>query len=1161
MVHVGRELKNNKIQIPVFKKSLLAIAILGLSTAVYSQEDIEVPTENTTVEIEKKSTEKESDMEVIEVSGMRANLLGAQNLKRHSDTFVDAITAEDMGSLPDRSVLEAIQRLPGVSIERFAASNDPDHFSSEGSGAVVRGMTQTRSEFNGRDSFTADSGRGLSFQDVPPEMMAGVDIYKNQTADMIEGGIAGTISLRTRRPFDKQGRQFAFSADVTYGDIAEEATPSLSMLYSDRWDTKNSGEWGFLINVSKSKLEADSHGIQNNVFEFRPLSSLDNMNVENPYIYDGSFAKYAPDDVQIGDEGVLVPTSANLSMKQDTRERTGISAALQWESPDDSIRATLQFLRSDSTLSWNEHAIASEWQPGDYRAGAVPGTEFEFDDDGVYANGSITDASGGWRGDAERSPGGGVQNFGFRFNTGNRIKEQRTTVDDISFNVEYTPTDNLTLVADFQHIKADKTDDDMKLMFMTHANQNWDTRGSTPSLEMINPWSAATEQEVDAIGTDYRGNTYFNDVTSYHFAAAMDHYERSEGVSTAGRLDATYALDNDHITQLKFGIRYAEREQRVRFSKYNWGSLGALWSDAAYLDDPAVAEVAELAGLEQVYDVVDWSNFYRGGVANIQGGNTVLHPTNALTNDYANWGTTLAPLSAERCGDFRPADARIYADDCSNRSLTDQFLPSEVSYTTEANTAAYVRLDFENDDWKYRVAGNIGVRVVRIENSTLGTTSYPEQLTQYPAPAGWDPLNYNPADYNLFADSSLFLSQTINFMSQDFRDFANGALVANEAEQSYTKTLPSFNIKVELTDTLLTRFAVSKAIALPDIGNLKNNTTIGVLGHTLEADRLPNYWNIDNPHPDAPTDSTTGLPVDANGDDLVQNQLIDPASASINGWTATSGNPFLKPMESIQWDASLEWYFADVGSLTTSFFYKDLSNFFINGGTVRQFTNPETGVTMEVDVNGPTNGGKGSMKGVEINYQQFFDMLPAPFNGLGVQANYTYIKAEGTPNANLDSTDIGAAQDLNQDGLVNDDDKRDTNGDGVLEYVYGNTGSESYALQDSLPLEGQSEHTANLILMYEKNDWSGRVAYNWRSEYLVTARDTISKLPVWAGDAGYMDASIFYQFTDNIKAGVQGVNLLNTQTETYMQVDENLKLHRSWLVNDRRISFVIRGSF
>ncbi|HTF82978.1 MAG TPA: TonB-dependent receptor plug domain-containing protein, partial [Cellvibrio sp.] len=134
------------------------------------------------------------NIEEIVVSGVRTDLQNAQQIKRNADTFVDSISASDIGSLPDRSVLEAMQRLPGVSIERFAAANDPDHFGVEGSGAVIRGMSATRSEFNGRDSFTANSGRGLSFQDVPPELMGGVDLYKNQTADMIEGGIGGTVS-------------------------------------------------------------------------------------------------------------------------------------------------------------------------------------------------------------------------------------------------------------------------------------------------------------------------------------------------------------------------------------------------------------------------------------------------------------------------------------------------------------------------------------------------------------------------------------------------------------------------------------------------------------------------------------------------------------------------------------------------------------------------------------------------------------------------------------------------------------------------------------------------------------------------------------------------------------------------------------------------------
>jgi iron complex outermembrane receptor protein len=110
-------------------------------------------------------------LSVIEVKGQRGNLISAQNMKMNANTVMDAISAADMGSMPDRSVLEAISRMPGVAIERFAAADDPDHFGVEGGGVLIRGLCHVRSEFNGRDTFSADSGRGLSFEDVSPELM------------------------------------------------------------------------------------------------------------------------------------------------------------------------------------------------------------------------------------------------------------------------------------------------------------------------------------------------------------------------------------------------------------------------------------------------------------------------------------------------------------------------------------------------------------------------------------------------------------------------------------------------------------------------------------------------------------------------------------------------------------------------------------------------------------------------------------------------------------------------------------------------------------------------------------------------------------------------------------------------------------------------------
>ncbi|RZM31905.1 MAG: TonB-dependent receptor, partial [Sphingomonas sp.] len=153
----------------------------------------------------------------IVVTGIRQSLANAQNIKRNSDTVVDAITAQDIGALPDRSVTEALQRVPGVSINRFAGNNDPDHFSVEGSGVNVRGLNFVRSEFNGRDTFSAGiGGQAINFADVPSEMLGSVEVYKNATADLIEGGLAGTVNLNTRKPFDNKGFHIGGGVEANY---------------------------------------------------------------------------------------------------------------------------------------------------------------------------------------------------------------------------------------------------------------------------------------------------------------------------------------------------------------------------------------------------------------------------------------------------------------------------------------------------------------------------------------------------------------------------------------------------------------------------------------------------------------------------------------------------------------------------------------------------------------------------------------------------------------------------------------------------------------------------------------------------------------------------------------------------------------------------------
>lgn len=1157
-----------------FKRSMLAMCVMALSAPSFAQE-----------------TKKEDATSVDEViiTGQRANLQNAQEIKKNASTFVDSISSEDIGSLPDRSVLEAMQRVPGVSIERFAAANDPDHFGVEGSGATIRGMSQTRSEFNGRDSFTANSGRGLSFQDVPPELMAGVDIYKNQAADMIEGGIGGTVSLRTRKPFDQPGRIMAFTADVSYGDMVEEYSPTGSILYSDRWET-DAGEFGVLVNLTNSNLQGQSNGIQSDAYvEYR-----DDYTNFYRTLTGGAASAAGPNDIKGAEAfqngSIWMPNGSNLTMKTDDRTRKGYYADIQWESPDQTFSNNFQFLRSDALLSWKENAV--KYQSGYDRRQSIPlkGTEFTFNDKGLFQSGIITQdgsfSDGGWRSADPDNPNflrlphaaswanPYVQQYGNRFQTDTRVKDTRTVIDDFGNTFKWSPSEKWDFSLDLQYIRANTEDDDVTVMMATHAVQQFDLTGDTPKLTLIEPWHGIRDQNMDnngvagkgpfgAAGTGTKVNgkllpgfsddpagdsNYFQDVTSYWWQSAMDHYERSSGTSKAGRFDVVYHFDDDAglLKAIKAGVRYADREQTVKNSTYNWGQLAPIWASPydqiGWLDTKVVQDIAT------EYEAVDWSKFFRSDGTLTVPGNYMLHPKTSLVQSIID---TQRKLPTGGSGNLWEN-----MQDRPGVIPGTKFLPSEVFVTREVNEAAYVRFDFEKDIGERTLKGNVGVRVVQLDRTATGSVQYPDLAPRTPTPAGApDPrntvahlaylqakrdsllavqkasptyasglaaelaklpagstqveidtatTNYNDSliktEYDAFAK---YAGDMGNFLSQDELGFGNNAASVESAESNYTKVLPSLNLAYNITDDLIARFAWSKALANPDMGDVRNTTTLGAFAMNQSFLR----------------DTSVTPP---------RSTLI---GAKVDSWSGNAGNPYLMPMESKQMDLSLEWYFAKSSSLTFTMFKKDLSDFWIQGAFERTYTNPTSGVTQTATVNGTTNNGEGELKGFEFAYQQFFDMLPAPFDGLGAQFNYSYIESSSFPNAGLPA------------GTTND------------------TGA-PLNLVDGLPLQGQSKNTYNIAAMYEKDEWSARLAYNWRSRYLLTTRDVISKYPLWNEENGFLDGSINYKINDNFTVGLQFTNILNTTTKTIMILDgKGLEAGRSWFENDRRAALTLKGNF
>src|SRR5687768_14951086 len=197
------------------------------------------------------------NVEEVVVVGVRQALETSQEIKRDSDTFVDSVTATDIGAFPDKSVAEALQRVPGITVSRLQSNDDSTHFSAEPAAVLIRGLTFVRTELNGRDSFSADGYRGLNFNDISPELMAGVDVYKNQTAEMVEGGIAGTVNLRTRLPLDPPDRVFSFTGRANYGDRSDDTTYEGSSVYSNSWQT-DFGRFGAMANIAYSHVKTQT---------------------------------------------------------------------------------------------------------------------------------------------------------------------------------------------------------------------------------------------------------------------------------------------------------------------------------------------------------------------------------------------------------------------------------------------------------------------------------------------------------------------------------------------------------------------------------------------------------------------------------------------------------------------------------------------------------------------------------------------------------------------------------------------------------------------------------------------------------------------------------------------------------------------------------------
>lgn len=190
-------------------------------------------------------------VEEVIVQGVRAAQESAINTKRNAASVVDGIAAEDIGKLPDVTVSDSLQRIPGIQVERTAGEGGP---------VQIRGLSNVATMLNGETflSATTIDSSGADFGDLPSQLFAGADVYKSARADLASLGISGTIDLKTRRPFSlDEGWTFAGGAEIDHGSISDEYDPTVNGLVGWHNDTV-----GVLISAvtTEKNLATDYNG-------------------------------------------------------------------------------------------------------------------------------------------------------------------------------------------------------------------------------------------------------------------------------------------------------------------------------------------------------------------------------------------------------------------------------------------------------------------------------------------------------------------------------------------------------------------------------------------------------------------------------------------------------------------------------------------------------------------------------------------------------------------------------------------------------------------------------------------------------------------------------------------------------------------------------------
>ncbi len=656
--------------IKTFKLNKVASALcLATSMAVTS---IAVAQEASTEPTAKDSNKA---IEVIEVKGYLSSLARSMAIKRESQGVVDAVSAEDIGKFPDENVAESLQRIPGVAISR--ERGEGKFVSVRGLGPAFtpvtlngRTVTAGRTDLAAFTSFNPVAGRSFAFNVLPSSVVAGLNVYKSPTADLIEGGIGGLIDMQTVRPLNAKEDTLNFSAQGVYEDVAKSVDPRLAIGYT-------------------GKFADDTIGVHlSGGYSKRSI-------LEERLWHWGWVPGIGADDLGTIGGGVDYPDAAYAwnatpSALEGDFERSSVVGVFQYQ-PNDSLTATVDVLYSDYTSEVTEIQMSHRAENGSF-TGIFPdpnpgGHAFPFKMHDINVdpkNGRITRWS-------SYDPSGQADPEPVTITS----RQEKNTLNSETFaiggNIDWQ-ADNWSLSSDIAYSKAE-SDWDMKMagyeadFFVTWSFED-------PSVRM-------PSMDISLDPNDPTGDpSLLTDADNWFYRGTILRLNQVEDEEVSLKIDFDYEFESEVFTTFEAGIRYADRTKtsvRRASEPFSEAIMAALGGAMGLPLDPrnGLLNVGQ-AGLP---------------TGNMIGGNYDLVPT-----ENSAWVVPdVDGLFSQFEGQTAPGIDGVPV--AQGNALAIQ--PFAGFNVAEKSLAIYLKQNFEIDS-DMPISGNFGVRWVKTDNTTSG---------------------------------------------------------------------------------------------------------------------------------------------------------------------------------------------------------------------------------------------------------------------------------------------------------------------------------------------------------------------------------------------------------------------------------------------------------